>query len=33
VANGIAVAAMRGLAMALLFTSLSLGWRLRALRS
>jgi hypothetical protein len=32
-ANGIAVAAMRGLAMALFFTSLSLGWRLRALRS
>ena len=32
-ANGIAVAALRGLAMALFSTSLVLGWRLRALRS
>jgi hypothetical protein len=32
-ANGIAVAALRGLAMALLSTSLGLGWRLRAHRS
>jgi hypothetical protein len=31
-ANGIAVAALRGLAMALLYTSLALSWRLRALR-
>jgi hypothetical protein len=32
-ANGIAVAALRGLAVALLSTSLVLGWRLRALRA
>jgi hypothetical protein len=32
-ANGVAVAALRGLAMALFSTSLILGWRLRALRS
>jgi hypothetical protein len=32
-ANGIAVAALRGSAMALLFTGLGLTWRLRALRS
>jgi hypothetical protein len=31
-ANGIAVAALRGLAMALLYTSLALSGRLRALR-
>jgi hypothetical protein len=31
-ANGIAVAALRGLAMALLCTSFALDWRLRALR-
>ena len=32
-ANAIAVAALRGLAMAVVSTSLALGWRLRALRS
>jgi len=32
-ANGIAVAALRGLATALLITSVGLAWRLRALRS
>jgi hypothetical protein len=33
VATGIAVAALRGLAMSLLVTSVALGWRLRALRA